>query len=69
MQELAKELEEEVHADRQRVEHMSRSHDQQLKELQQVPPLLCSVAASDVTLLCRQHLSARQSCCNGEALR
>jgi hypothetical protein len=39
-QELTKELEEEVHADRQRVEHMSRSHDQQLKELQQVL-LLC----------------------------
>lgn len=34
-QELVKELEEEVHANRQRVEHMSRSHEQQLKELQQ----------------------------------
>ncbi len=39
-QELVKELEEEVHANRQRVEYMSRSHEQQLKELQQVP-LLC----------------------------
>lgn len=35
-QELVKELEEEVGANRQRVEHMSRSHEQQLKELQQV---------------------------------
>ncbi len=43
VQEVSKELEEEVFANRQRFEHMSRSHDQQLKELQQVlPPLLLS---------------------------
>jgi hypothetical protein len=41
VQEVSKELEEEVFANRQRLEHMSRSHDQQLKELQQVLPPLC----------------------------
>jgi hypothetical protein len=35
-QELSKELEEEVHANRQRFEHIARTHDQQLKEMQQV---------------------------------
>ncbi len=38
VQELSKELEEEVHANRQRFEHIARTHDQQLKDLQQVRP-------------------------------
>ena len=47
VQEVSKELEEEVFANRQRLEHMSRSHDQQLKELQQVlPPLWFSFLLS-----------------------
>ena len=33
---MSKELEEEVQANRQRAEHMSRAHEQQLRELQQV---------------------------------
>ncbi len=46
VQEVSKELEEEVFANRQRFEHMSRSHDQQLKELQQVLPRCCSPPSS-----------------------
>ena len=33
---MSKELEEEVQANRQRAEHMSRAHEQQLRDLQQV---------------------------------
>ena len=33
---MSKELEEEVQANRQRAEHMSRAYEQQLRELQQV---------------------------------
>lgn len=68
-QELVKELEEEVHANRQRVEHMSRSHEQQLKELQQVPLLSCFCFhffdLLRLVLLCRRRRSARLSCCSG----
>jgi len=43
---VSKELEEEVQANRQRAEHMSRAHEQQLRELQQVC-VRCAAAAAD----------------------